>query len=98
MQKKAKKIFQIAKINMQKKHKIIFQKKMQKKKMQKKRCKKKHVGCILNYVIVYCQYIIFRVYHCTKHNKISKPNNHYYTSNKDNESSEPGNSLVAYAN
>ena len=31
MQKKAKFFFQIAKINMQKKHKIIFQKKMQKK-------------------------------------------------------------------
>ena len=54
MQKKAKNFLQIAKINMQKKQKIIFQNKMQKKdakkKMQKKRCKKKmqkrQVGCM----------------------------------------------------
>ena len=39
MQKKAENFFQIAKINMQKKHKIIFQKsKNAKKKMQKKAC------------------------------------------------------------
>ena len=47
MQKKSKNFFQIAKINMQKKHKIIFQKKSKKKaKMQKKKMQKKHVGCI----------------------------------------------------
>ena len=41
MQKKANIFFQIAKINMQKKHKIIFQKKM-----QKKRCKKSMWGVL----------------------------------------------------
>ena len=45
MQKKAKKNFQIAKINMQKKHKIIFQKKMQnKRKDTKKKMKKSMWG------------------------------------------------------
>ena len=44
--KKAKNCFHIAKINMQKNHKIIFQKKMQKKrKNAKKKMQKKHVGC-----------------------------------------------------
>ena len=49
MEKKAYSFFQIAKINMQKKHEIIFQKKMQKKQKCKKKDEKKSRGVFFKF-------------------------------------------------